>query len=115
MVESTIQLFNPSTSLRFGLGVFAGEMSIAGTDSIEGERLAATAARLRFWPEIKFDRLPCVAALRLQTETRGRLVAAMDHAIFATGIARDSIDHAIFFPFHFLKQLGVARVMRVGH
>src|SRR2546423_15649265 len=101
--------------LRRFLSVFAREMPVADRDAIEGDGFAAAAGRLWLGAEVKSDRLPGVAALSLQTEARGRLVAAMDHAIFATRIARDAVNHAVFVPFHFLEQLLVARVVRVGH
>src|SRR5205823_2941631 len=97
------------------LSVFPGEMSVPNRDAIEGNGLAAASSRFRFWSEIKFNRLPGIAPLRLQPEARGRLVAAVDHAILATRIARDTIDDSVFFPLHFFEQLGIARVMRVGH
>src|SRR3954462_4820912 len=101
--------------LRRFLSVFAREMSVADGDAIEGNGFAAAPGRLWLGAEVEFDRFPAVARLRLQTETRSRFVAAMHHAIFATRVARDAIDHAIFFPLRFLKQFRIARVMRVGH
>src|SRR5438270_14099651 len=97
------------------LSVFAGEVSVPDRDAIEGNSFAAAPGRFRFRSIIKFDRLPGIAALRLQTETGGWFVAAVHHAVFATRITRDAVDHAVFFPLNFFEQLGVARIMRVGH
>src|SRR5207253_6222629 len=65
--------------------------------------------------EIELDVFPGVAALRLEPESGGRLVTAMDHAIFAATVACDAVDHAVSLPLRFLQQLGVARVVAVRH
>src|SRR2546430_4373659 len=90
-------------------------MPVSATDTVEREDLATTASRFRFGPEIKLDVLPGIAALRLQAERRGWLVAAMHHAIFAAMIAGHTVDDAVLVPLHVLEHLGVARVVRVGH
>ena len=91
-------------SLR-GLGcnfcAFAGQVAVAGGHAVEGEHFAAAAGRFRFRAEIKLDRFPGVAALRLQPQTRRRLVTAMHHAVFATRIARDAVHDAVFVPVDF--------------
>src|SRR5207249_1952302 len=97
------------------LSVFTGEMSVPDRDAIEGNGLAAASSRFRFRSEIKLYRLPGIAGLRLQTETRGRLITAVHHAIFATRIARHAVNHSVFLPLHLLQQFGVARIMGVGH
>src|SRR5581483_509120 len=65
------------------------------------------------WPcsEIKLDRLPGIAALRLQTETGSRLVAAVGHAILATRIPGHPVDHTVLAPVDILEQFGVAVIM----
>src|SRR5262249_19890788 len=101
--------------LRRFLGVLSREVPVADTDAVESESFAAATGCFWFRPEIKLDRLPSVAAFRLQSERSGRFVAAMHHAIFTTRIARDAVDDAVFVPLNFFEQLGVARIMRVGH
>src|SRR5207302_3393434 len=96
-------------------GMLASFVAVAGSYAVEGESLAAASRRFRFRSEIKSNVLPRVAALRLQTETGGRLIPTVHHAILATRIARHPVNYAVFFPFHFLEQFGVARVMGVRH
>src|SRR5450432_4864161 len=90
-------------------------MPIAGTDAVVGRDFIAFASWFRFWAEIEAHCFPCVAALRVKAQTGSRLVAAMDHAVLAAAVLRDAVDDAILFPLHFLEQLRVARIMRVGH
>src|SRR4030095_1906906 len=42
-------------------------------------------------------------------------VATMDHAVFASRIARDALYHAIFIPIDLLQHLLVGGIMTVGH
>src|SRR5260370_428122 len=95
--------------------VLAGLVAVSTAHAVESERFAAASGRFRFWSEIKLDRLPSVAALRLQTEARRRFISAVHHAILATRIARHTIDYAVLLPLHLLQQFGVARIVRVGH
>src|ERR1700694_1905936 len=90
-------------------------MPVSATDAVEREDLAITASRFRFRPKIKSNVLPRVAALRLQAERRGWLVAAMHHAIFAAAVAGHAVDDAVLVPLHLLEHLGVTRVVRVRH
>src|SRR6266571_4921332 len=85
-----------------GFGVLTGFVTVSTTHAVESESFAATAGRFRFRSEIKFDRLPSIAVLRLQTEARRRFISAMHHAVFATRIARDAVNHAVFLPLDFL-------------
>src|SRR5205085_1827877 len=43
------------------------------------------------------------------------IVAAMYHAVFATWIASNAVDHAIFVPLHFVEQFLITGVMSVSH
>src|SRR5256885_11818651 len=88
------------------LSVFAGEMSVPDRDAVKSNSFATAPGRFRFRAEIEFNIFPSIAALRLEAERRRRFVAAMHHAIFATRIARDAIDHPVLFPFNFFEQLG---------
>src|SRR2546425_7744897 len=90
-------------------------MTVSGADAVKHDDFAAVALRFRSRTEIKFDVLPSVTALRLQAESRGRFVAAMDHAVFAAAVAGDPVYHAVAVPLYLLQQLGVAGVMRVRH
>src|ERR1043166_168392 len=90
-------------------------MTVAAAHTIEHGDFAAVASRLRFRSEIEPDVLPGVAALRLQPESGTRLIAAMDHAIFAATVACDAVDHAVTFPLRFLEQLGITGIVAVRH
>src|ERR1043166_7105485 len=99
-----------------GLGCLCGhfralarQMAVAGGDAIVGRDLVTLAGRFRFRPEVEPDIFPGVAALRVEAQAGRWFVAAMDHAIFAAAVFRDAIDHAVFFPLHFLQQLRVTR------
>src|SRR5678815_3769466 len=65
--------------------------------------------------EVKFNRLPRVAALRLQTEACRWLVAAVNHAILAPWIARDSVDDAVAAPVRLFEKLAVAAIVAIRH
>ena len=86
---------DPYEALAAASARLPGQVSVSGAHAIEGEHLAATASRFRFRAEIEFDRFPRVSALRLQSQRRCRLVAAMHHAIFASAVARHAVDDAI--------------------
>src|SRR5438132_272539 len=87
----------------FGFGVLAGFVAVSATHAVERDRFTATSGRFRFRSEIKLDCFPSVAALRLQTETGRRFVAAMHHAIFTTRIARYAVNHAVLLPLDLLQ------------
>src|SRR5205823_1587605 len=84
--------------LRCNFCAFPRQVPVAGAHAIEGEHFAATARGFRLRAEIELDRFPSVSSLRLQSQSRGRLVTAMHHAVFATAIPRDSVDDAIPVP-----------------
>src|SRR6266480_6976569 len=90
--------------------VLTSFVAVSATHAVESESFAAAAGRFRFRSEIKLDRLPSIAALRLQTETGRRFVPAVHHAILTTRIARHAVNHAVFLPLHLLQQFGVARI-----
>src|SRR5258708_7044180 len=98
-----------------GFGVLTGFVTVSTTHAVESESFAAPPCRFWFRSEIKLDRLPGIAAFRLQTQAGRRFIPAVHHAILATRIARHAVNHAVFLPLHLLQQFGVARIMRVGH
>src|SRR3954447_19858221 len=100
---------------RCWLGAFAGDMTVSRADAVVGEHFTAASNSLRLRTEIKLDRFPSVAALSLQAKRCGRLVTTMHHAIFAPGIACDSIDDSVSIPVGLIEQLRVSREMTVGH
>src|SRR5688572_11401473 len=87
-------------------------MTVPGSHPIIRCNLVSTAGWLWLGAKVKPHVFPGIAALGVEAETGGRLVAAMDHAIFATAVFRDAVDDAVLVPFHFLEQLGVARIVR---
>src|SRR5207244_6337848 len=97
-----------------GFGVLTSFVTVSATHTIESDSFTATSRRFRFRSEIKLDRLPSIAALRLQTEAGRRFIPAVHHAILATRVARHAVNHAVFLPLHFLQQFGLARIVRVG-
>src|SRR4030095_3615433 len=101
--------------LRCNFCAFPRQVPVTGAHAIEGEHFAATARGFRFRAEIELDRFPRVSSLRLQSQSRCRLVTAMHHAIFASAIASDPVYDSITLPFKFFEQLRIARVVPVGH
>src|SRR5439155_11584075 len=97
------------------LSGFPREMPVAAADAVKHNCFAASAGGLWLPPEIKLNRLPSIATLRLQAKAGGRLVTAVHHAILATAVACDALHDAVSVPFRFLEQFRVARVMPVGH
>src|SRR5438045_8983298 len=91
-----------------------GDMPVAAAHTVKHNRLAAPARRLRFCPEIEPNRLPSIAALRLEPEAGSGLVTAVHHAILATAVACDAVHDAVFVPLGFLLHLRVARVVEYG-
>src|SRR5881397_3555261 len=76
-------------------------MPVAAAHAVKHNRLAAPPGRLRFRPKIEPNRLPSIAALRLEPEAGSWLVAAVHHAILATAVACDAIHNAISVPLRF--------------
>src|SRR5207244_11630916 len=101
--------------LGFGFGILTGFVTVSASYTLESDSFTATSRRFWFRSEIKLDRLPSIAALRLQTEAGRRFIPAVHHAILATRVARHAVNHAVFLPLHFLQQFGLARIVRVGH
>src|SRR5439155_11916329 len=93
-----------------------GKMAFADAEAVERVDFMAAFITRRFWPEVVFDILPGVASLIItRAERAARVVAAMDHAVFAARIARFAVHNAVFVPLHFLQHLLVTGVMAVGH
>src|SRR5438874_11463465 len=90
-------------------------MTISRADTVVGEHFTAASSSLRLRTEIELDCFPSVAALSLQAQCCSGLVAAMHHTIFAPPVARDAVDDSVTVPVRLFQQLGVARVMAVGH
>src|SRR5438105_12800763 len=65
-----------------------GCVPVAGAHAVVRVDFAAFGEWLRFRAEIESNVLPRVARLPLEAETGGRLVAAVDHAVFAADILR---------------------------
>src|SRR6266581_5654209 len=97
----------------FGLG----KMALADADAVEGAFRYFFTDRIGpgLRAEVVFEILPVVAALVIGAERAAGIVAAMDHAVLAAWIARNTVDDAVFFPLHFREHLLVAVVMAVGH
>src|SRR6266487_6329898 len=95
--------------------MFAREVPVTGGHSVKSDNFAATPSRLWFRTEVEFNCFPCVAALRLQTQSCRGFIATVHHAIFAAAVTRHPIDDAVSVPLRFLEQFRVARVMPVGH
>ena len=53
--------------------------------------------------------------MKVGAEGAAGVVAAVDHAVFATRIAGHAVDDAVFGPVHFLEHFLVAGIMAVGH
>src|SRR2546421_7489062 len=90
-------------------------MTISRTDAVECENFAAASSRLWLGTEIEFDGFPSVAAVGLQAQGRRWLIAAMNHAIFASAVARNPLDNSVAIPLGLLEQFGVSAIMPVGH
>src|SRR5688500_3151348 len=96
-------------------GALPGQMTIAGSNAVEGCDLIAEAGWFGLGAEIEPDVFPSIPALGVEAETGGRFVPAMDHAILAAAVFGDAIEDAVLVPFHFFEQLRVTGVMRVRH
>lgn len=116
--------------LGFGLGVREGpagscggidrrfgfsEVAFADAGAVEGAlfKLGIGGIRLRLGAEVVFHVDPGVAGLVAQRAAR--IVAAVDHAVFAARIARDAVHHPVFLPLHGPEHLAVGRIVAVGH
>src|SRR5260370_24741878 len=86
-----------------GFGVLTGFVTVSTTHAVESESFAAPPCRFWFRSEIELDRLPGIAAFRLQTQARRLFIPALHHAILATRIARHAFNNAVFIPIHLLQ------------
>src|SRR4029077_15719945 len=96
-------------------GFFAGEMSVPRTHAIKRSDLVSPAVWFRFRSEIESDIFPRISTLCLEAQAGRRFVTAMDHAVLTARIPGHAVNASILFPFHFLQQFDVARVVDVGH
>src|SRR5205823_1701743 len=103
----------PGGGVDGGLGF--GQMAFANREAVERVDFLPAFITRRLGPEIVFEILPVVAALKVGAEGAAGVVAAVDHAVFATRIAGDAVDDAVFAPVHFLEHFVVAGIMTVGH
>lgn len=90
-------------------------MAFANGTAIKRVYDVTLAERFGFGPEIIFEILPIITALIVGAQSAAGVVAAMDHAIFAAGIAGHTVDDAVFVPIDLLEHFLVGRVMAVGH
>src|ERR1051326_9338291 len=90
-------------------------MSFANRAAVESHDGFARVIRLRLCCEVVLNILPGVAPLIICAQSPARVVAAVDHAILASGITGYAIDYAIFVPIHLIKHLLVTGKMAVGH
>src|SRR6516162_3290553 len=68
-----------------GLGL--SQVALADGKAVEGFDVPPFGGRLRARREVVFEILPVVAALVVGAKSSARVVAAMDHAIFAARVA----------------------------
>ena len=97
------------------LGRASRFVTISGGNAVERINGCAFRARRGSWGKVESDILPGVAAFGAATERGGGFVAAVHHAVFATLVARDAVDDAVFLPFGLLEQFAIARIVPVGH
>src|SRR5690349_9205317 len=104
------------------LGALAREMTVTRGNTVICQHFVTASGWLGTRTEIELYRLPGIAGLSLQPKARRGLIPAMGHAVFATRIACDTVNHAIFLPIHIGEQFGVAIEVastigadRVGH
>src|SRR5687767_234156 len=90
-------------------------MAFADRDAVKSIHVAASKERFWFGAEVVSHVFPVVAALVIGAKSAAGIIAAMDHAVFATRIARDAVDHAVFVPVNFFEHLLVTTVMTVRH
>src|SRR5882724_10370729 len=85
----------------------SSQMPVARSHAVIDCDFISASGRFRPCAEIELHRFPRVAALRVQTKTRSRLVPAMRHTVFAARISRDAIHDAVLVPVNVREQLGV--------
>src|SRR5215471_8591697 len=90
-------------------------MSLAGRITVKCVYVASCHIRLGPRPEVIFEILPVIAALKISSKRATGIITAMYHAVFASRISRDTVHHAIFAPIHLSQHLVVTRVMAVSH
>src|SRR5947209_2134759 len=79
-----------------GLGL--SKVSFADRDAIERNDVAALVVWARLGPKVVFEVFPIVAPPEIGAEGPARVIAAVDHAVLAARVTRDSIDDAVFVP-----------------
>src|ERR1041385_5734342 len=91
------------------------QMAFANARAVISTLFQVEAERIRLGPREKvvFEIHPRIA--NAGTESGRLFIAAVHHAVFATGIARHTIHDTVFFPSHFREHVLIARVMPIGH
>src|SRR5689334_10352878 len=91
------------------------QVALANREAVEGVYFSALVIRFGFGPKVIFEIFPVIAALIVRAEGAAGIVATVHHAVFATRIAGDSVDNAVFVPVHFFEHLTVTSIMAIGH
>ena len=90
-------------------------MAFADGDTVERFHARAGQIRLGLRAEVVSEILPVISGLIVRSERAAGIVAAVDHAVLATRVARLAVHHAVILPLHFTQHLLVAGIVPVGH